>query len=169
MAQYEYVSEAFWNKLQYLLYVGYNQDVIDACKQFCLDQEYDEEGIIDDFDDIGDTSITENLQEMYHWDDRKKNDFFLRVRQALDIDVKTYTNQYISQANNESVEQCFERIKTQLSEFHEKTAKLDILNQKYQKIYARLKEEHKRLKKQRFQHLQGMHKQIYRSMMFSYT
>ena len=76
-------SARFWNKLQYLLNVGYNQDVIDTFKNYCLDEDFDEEAIIDDFDDITDSSISEHLQETYEWKDRKRSDFFSKVREAL--------------------------------------------------------------------------------------
>ena len=76
-------SQRFWNKLNYLLTVGYKQDVIDAFKKYCLDEDFDEEAITDDFDDITDSSITEHLQETYDWKDKKRNDFFLKVREAL--------------------------------------------------------------------------------------
>ena len=76
-------SQRFWNKLNYLLSVGYKQDVIDAFKNYCIDEDFDEEAITDDFDDITDSSITEHLQETFEWKNKKRNDFFLRVREAL--------------------------------------------------------------------------------------
>eukprot|EP00486_Rosalina_sp_Unknown_P012314 CAMPEP_0201582732 /NCGR_PEP_ID=MMETSP0190_2-20130828/89694_1 /ASSEMBLY_ACC=CAM_ASM_000263 /TAXON_ID=37353 /ORGANISM="Rosalina sp." /LENGTH=608 /DNA_ID=CAMNT_0048023275 /DNA_START=18 /DNA_END=1841 /DNA_ORIENTATION=- len=78
----------FWNKLNYLLTVGYKEDVIKSFKDYCLDEVFDEDSIIDDLDDVLDSSIIEHLQGIYNWNDKKLNDFFLKLRQALDIDPK---------------------------------------------------------------------------------
>lgn len=96
-------NATFLNKLQYLLSVGYDQNIINSFKDYCLDEEYDEEGTIDDFDDVKDSSIIEHLENIYNWNDQQRNDFFAKSRQALDIDSVNDTQQikpYLYQRTN---------------------------------------------------------------------
>ena len=82
------LNQAFLRKLQYLFTVGYNQETIKACKEYWEEEDFDQEGVTDDLDDINDSQIIEHLQKEYALDDERKKDIFMKLRQALDIDPK---------------------------------------------------------------------------------
>ena len=124
-------SQRFWNKLNYLLTVGYNQDVIDTFKNYCLDEDFDEEAITDDFDDITDSSITEHLQENYDWNDKKRNDFFFKARQALDIDEKPHRNSLYSHSDGSDKIPEIEQTCKAISEYYKS------MNKPYNKKFSK--------------------------------
>ena len=69
------MSYEFLKKLDELESVGYKRDEIKSMKDYCQDQEFEEEAVIDDLEDITDSSIIEHLESLYQWDDKKKRGF----------------------------------------------------------------------------------------------
>eukprot|EP01083_Nonionella_stella_P073653 199374_1 len=82
------LNAAFVNKLQYLLTVGYTNEVINAFTGYCQDQGFDLDTVEDDLETIQESSIVDHLQEIYDWNGKKANDFYSKLRQSLDIDPK---------------------------------------------------------------------------------
>ena len=83
-----------WKQLKYLLTAGYNQDTIDSFQNYCNQESFEHENIIDDLEDISESSIIEYLQEVYNWNQQQTKDFFLKARQAFDIDKKPFRTGY---------------------------------------------------------------------------
>ena len=54
------ITARFWERLDYLLQIGYKEDSIKAFKDYCLDQEWDEDSIIEDLDDALDSNIMDH-------------------------------------------------------------------------------------------------------------
>eukprot|EP00484_Ammonia_sp_Unknown_P022425 CAMPEP_0197053780 /NCGR_PEP_ID=MMETSP1384-20130603/27939_1 /TAXON_ID=29189 /ORGANISM="Ammonia sp." /LENGTH=666 /DNA_ID=CAMNT_0042486723 /DNA_START=2037 /DNA_END=4037 /DNA_ORIENTATION=+ len=97
------LKPAFLNKLQYLLTVGYDADIVESFRQYCTHEVFDEDAVMDDLDDRMDSSIIEHLQQTHSWNEQQVSDFFTKVRQALDIDPKpAATQQPTPQKNSQS-------------------------------------------------------------------
>eukprot|EP01084_Bolivina_argentea_P049278 90648_1 len=73
-------------KLKYLLTVGYRQEIINSFEDYCIREVFDEDSVVDDLEELEDSSIMEHLQQIYKWNDEEIISFYLKLRQSLNID-----------------------------------------------------------------------------------
>ena len=82
-------TKEFVSQLNYLLDVGFPNEVVQTMMHFYSEECFNKESIVEDLEDIEDSQITGEVQSKHAWIvDEKLQEFYLKTRQALGLDDK---------------------------------------------------------------------------------